>query len=244
MCERNPLNPGYVGSLLNFTPPESLYFSNLRGNGAHIPGLQIPYNRREVCTLPWISSNSCTPGPAAPPPSRAFGGYCPPFLSNSLSLNTNSSSGHVKAHLEETARGFQVTNHKTEESGRREEAYVGDHVGSDRGFSELDRRSHGSAAQLDPDSAGPLNVNSTKQEQDPIQPSSSHTCSRTSFAEGKVACCITILLTIQLYLNIEYTSSGYCALCYVNYRFYHLVTSKDTFRFPLEHIIILVSEIS
>ncbi|XP_034069323.1 homeobox protein Hox-D12a [Gymnodraco acuticeps] len=188
MCERNPLNPGYVGSLLNFTPPESLYFSNLRGNGAHIPGLQIPYNRREVCTLPWISSSSCTSGPAAPPPSRAFGGYCPPFLSNSLSLNTNSSSGHVKAHLEETARGFQVTNHKTEESGRREEAYVGDHVGSDRGFSELDRRSHGSAAQLDPDSAGPLNVNSTKQEQDPIQPSSSHTCSRTSFAEGAPWC--------------------------------------------------------
>ncbi|XP_029315359.1 homeobox protein Hox-D12a [Cottoperca gobio] len=186
MCERNPLNPGYVGSLLNFPPPESLYFSNLRGNGAHIPGLQIPYNRREVCTLPWTSSSSCTSGPAAPPPSRAFGGYCPPFLSNPLSINTNS-SGHVKAHLEDSARCFQVTNHKTEESGRRDEVYAGDHA-SDRGYSDLDSRSHGPAAQLDHDSAGPLNVNGTKQEQNPIHPSSSHTCSRTSFAEGAPWC--------------------------------------------------------
>lgn len=192
MCERNPLNPGYVGSLLNFTPPESLYFSNLRGNGAHIPGLhQIPYNRREVCTLPWTSSSSCTSGPAAPPPpptpqSRAFGGYCPPFLSNSVSINT-SSGQHGKAHLDESARCFQGANHKTEESGsRREEGYAGEHAGaSDRGYSDLDSRSHGSAAQLDPDSAGPLSVNGTKQEQNPVHPSSSHTCSRTTFAESK-----------------------------------------------------------
>ncbi len=196
MCERNPLNPGYVGSLLNFAPPESLYFSNLRGNGAHIPGLhQIPYNRREVCTLPWTSSSSCTSGPAAaaaaapppppPPQSRAFGGYCPPFLSNSVSINSASSSGHVKAHLGESARCFQNTNHKTDASGRQDEAYAGEHrAASDRGYSDLDSRSHGSGAQLDPDSAGPLNLNGTKQEQNPIHPSSSHTCSRTTFAEG------------------------------------------------------------
>lgn len=187
MCERNPLNPGYVGSLLNFAPAESLYFSNLRGNGAHIPGLhQLPYNRREVCTLPWTSSSSCTSGPAVPPPqSRAFGGYCPPFLSNSVSINSNSSGGHVKAHLEESARCFQTTNHKTEEAGRQDEVYAGEHgAASDRGYSDLDSRSHGSAAQLDPDSAGgPLHVNGTKQE----HPSSSHTCSRTTFAEGQVS---------------------------------------------------------
>ncbi|KAM6955351.1 homeobox protein Hox-D12a [Lycodopsis pacificus] len=187
MCERNPLNPGYVGSLLNFTSPESLYFSNLRGNGAHIPGLhQIPYNRRDVCTLPWTSSSACTSGPTVPPQSRAFGGYCPPFLSNAVSINTNPSSGHVKAHLEESARCFQVTNHKTEESTRRDEVYAGEPgAASDRGYSDLDSRSHSTAAQLDPDSADPLNVNSTKQEQNP---SSSHTCSRTTFAEAAPWC--------------------------------------------------------
>ncbi|XP_070771122.1 homeobox protein Hox-D12a [Enoplosus armatus] len=189
MCERNPLNPGYVGSLLNFAPPESLYFSNLRGNGAPIPGLhQIQYNRREVCTLPWTSSSSCTSGPAAPPQSRAFGGYCPPFLSNSVSINSNSSSGHVKAHLEESPRCFQNTNHKTHESGRQDEVYAVEHVAaSDRGFSGLDR-SHSSAAQHDPDSAGPLNVNDTKREQNPVHASLSHTCSRTTFAEGAPWC--------------------------------------------------------
>ncbi|XP_073330258.1 homeobox protein Hox-D12a [Pagrus major] len=191
MCERNPLNPGYVGSLLNFAPPDSLYFSNLRGNGAHIPGLhQLPYNRREVCTLPWTSSSSCTSGPAAaappPPQSRAFGGYCPPFLSNSLSINSNSPGGHAKAHLEESARCFQSA--KAEESSsRHDEVYAGEHgAASERGgYSDLGSRSHGSAAQqLDPDSAGSLSVNATKQE----HPSSSHTCSRTSFAEGAPWC--------------------------------------------------------
>lgn len=186
MCERNPLNPGYVGSLLNFAPPESLYFSNLRGNGAHIPGLhQLPYNRREVCTLPWTSSSSCTSGPAAPPQSRAFGGYCPPFLSNSVSINSNSSGEHIKAHLEGSARCFQSTSQKTEQSGRPDEVYAGEHgPANDRGYSDLDSRSHGSAAQLDPDSAGPLHVNGTKQEQNPGHPSSSHTCTRTTYAEG------------------------------------------------------------
>lgn len=184
MCERNPLNPGYVGSLLNFAPPESLYFSNLRGNGAHIPGLhQLPYNRREVCTLPWTSSSSCASGPTAPPPppqSRAFGGYCPPFLSNSVSINTNSSGGHVKSHLEEPARCFQDTSHKTEESGRQGEVYAAEH--GVRGYSD-----HSSAAQLDPDPAGPLNVNRTKQQQNHIHTSSSNTCSRTTFPQGEVA---------------------------------------------------------
>ncbi|XP_023140079.1 homeobox protein Hox-D12a [Amphiprion ocellaris] len=186
MCERNPLNPGYVGSLLNFAPPESLYFSNLRGNGAHIPGLhQLPYNRREVCTLPWTSSSSCASGPAAPPPqSRAFGGYCPPFLSNSVPINTNSSGGHVKAHLEESAQCFQ--DHKTEEAGRQDEVYAGEH--GVRAYSDLDSRSHGSAAQLDPDSAGPVSVDGPKQEQNPIHTPSSNTCSRTSFAQGAPWC--------------------------------------------------------
>ncbi|XP_068185775.1 homeobox protein Hox-D12a [Antennarius striatus] len=182
MCERNPLNPGYVGSLLNFAPPESLYFSNLRGNGAHIPGLhQFPYNRREVCTLPWTSSSSCTSGPAVPPQSRAFGGYCPPFLSNSVS-----SSGSVKAHLEETARCFQTTTHQSEESGRPDDIYAGDHGNNtERGYSDLSRP-HGSAAQID--AVDSLNVNGTKQDHNPVHPASRHTCSRTTFAEGAPWC--------------------------------------------------------
>lgn len=187
MCERNPLNPGYVGSLLNFAPPESLYFSNLRGNGAHIPGLhQLPYNRRDVCTLPWTStSSSCAPGPAAPPQSRAFGGYCPPFLSNPGSLNA--SGGHLKAHPDDSARCFQNASHKAEESGRHDDVYVGEHgLAGDRGYSDLDCRSHGSTAQLDPDRADPLHVNGTKQEHNPLQPPPSHTYSRTTFAEGSI----------------------------------------------------------
>ncbi|CAB1417288.1 unnamed protein product [Pleuronectes platessa] len=179
MCERNPLNPGYVGSLLNFAPPDSLYFSNLRGNGAHIPGLhQLPYNRREVCTLPWTSSSSCTSRGAQPAAaaaaaaaqSRAFGGYCPPFLSSSVSLN----SGHIRAHLDEPLRCFQDAGHKAQDAARRDEVYTGEHGAlSDGGYSDVHGRPHGSAAQTDAESAGPLNVNGTKQEHDHLQPPAS-----------------------------------------------------------------------
>ncbi|XP_034430112.1 LOW QUALITY PROTEIN: homeobox protein Hox-D12a [Hippoglossus hippoglossus] len=199
MCERNPLNPGYVGSLLNFAPPDSLYFSNLRGNGAHIPGLhQLPYNRREVCTLPWTSSSSCTSRGAQPPAaaaaaaaaaaqSRAFGGYCPAVLSSSVSLN--SSGGHIRAHLEEPLRCFQDAGHKAQEAARRDEVYTGEHGAlSDGGYSDVHGRPHGAAAQTDAESAGPLNVNGTKQEHDPLQPPASNACSRTSFTEGAPWC--------------------------------------------------------
>ncbi|KAM6934391.1 homeobox protein Hox-D12a [Xenentodon cancila] len=181
MCERNPLNPGYVGSLLNFAPPESLYFANLRGNGAHIPGLhQLPYNRREVCSLPWTSSSSCASGPAAAPAQgRAFDGYCPPFLPSSVSLSSDSASGHIKTHLEESgARCFQNTVRK--ESGRQDDVYASEH--GVRGYSELDNGSHGSAAQLDPDSAAPLNLNGTKREHSLT--SSGGACSRMTFGQG------------------------------------------------------------
>lgn len=163
MCERNPLSSGYVGSLLNFAPPDALYLSNLRGNGAHMPGLhQLPYSRRDVCAHPWTPSSSC--GAAAPPAqARAFGGFC----------------GHVKAHLEaqlDEARCFQETSRKTGEPCGPDGAYASEHAL--RGYSELD----GSVTQLGPESAAPLNV--TKQEQEPTGRASSEACCRTTFGQG------------------------------------------------------------
>ncbi|XP_028292552.1 homeobox protein Hox-D12a [Gouania willdenowi] len=185
MCERNPLNPAYVGSLLNFAPPDSLYFSNLRSNGAHIPGLhQLPYNRREVCTLPWTSSSSCASGTAAQPQSRAFGGYCPPFLSNSVSINTNPTGGYIKENLEENARCFQG---KSEEAGRQEGGYAGE-LGARPGYSVLHNRPQSSAGHCDPDSAGSMSVNGPKQEQNSSHTSPSVTCSRTTFDQGAPWC--------------------------------------------------------
>ncbi|XP_061580444.1 homeobox protein Hox-D12a [Cololabis saira] len=194
MCERNPLNPGYVGSLLNFAPPESLYFANLRGNGAHIPGLhQLPYSRREVCSLPWTSSSSGASGPAAAPAQgRAFDGYCPPFLPGSPSLNSDSAGGlHAKTHpggsSESGARCFQdAASRKSEESGRQGDVYAPEHAVV-RGYSQLDGAgSHGAAAQLDPDPVSPLNLNGSKREQSLT--SSGGACSRMTFGQGAPWC--------------------------------------------------------
>ncbi|CAL9690222.1 unnamed protein product [Knipowitschia caucasica] len=160
MCERTPLNPGYVGSLLNLAAPDSLYFSNLRGNGAHIPGLhQVSYNRRDMCPFPWTSSGSCASEAAAPPPaqSRSFGGYCPPFLPNSMSINRTK------------APGFQDLHHKRAQPGRAEGGYEAQRV-----YAEL---------------SGPASESEPRPEQrGGLDSSSGDTCARSSFSEGAPWC--------------------------------------------------------
>ncbi|XP_030643069.1 homeobox protein Hox-D12a [Chanos chanos] len=152
MCERNLLSSGYVGPLLNFPSPDSLYFSNLRGNGAHLSGLpQISYGRREVCSLPWTSPGACTTSAQ----SRAFSSYPQPFLTNSVPLNTNSYN-HNKGPLEESKKyHFQDTNHNAEEPRGQEASYVGDYGTTSSAnsnkyeFSNLERRLQSTAVHAE-----------------------------------------------------------------------------------------------
>ncbi|XP_061926667.1 homeobox protein Hox-D12a [Entelurus aequoreus] len=190
MCERNPLNPGYVGPLLNLAPgPESLYLSNLRGNGAHMPALHhhhhhhhIPYNRRaELCALPWPASNPCTSGPVAPPPqSRAFGAFCPPFRSSSTAPVSDDNNHHhpAKAAQEEPPRPpppprcLPGPDHKAPPSAGPHQVYAGELQGHQRGY--LDAQ-----GQLEQECAGRLDAN---------KPASALSCTRSTFLEGGTWC--------------------------------------------------------
>ncbi|XP_043104190.1 homeobox protein Hox-D12a [Puntigrus tetrazona] len=120
MCEHNLLSSGYVAPLLNFHSSDSLYLQNLRGNGVHLSGLpQMSYSRREVCSLPWTSPNSCT----APAQSRAYGGYSQPLFGSSAAASASLNT-HRK---EESGRYcFQDVSHKSEEPGRLNAAYASD----------------------------------------------------------------------------------------------------------------------
>ncbi|XP_077473521.1 homeobox protein Hox-D12a [Stigmatopora argus] len=186
MCERNPLSPpGYVGPLLNLAPtPETLYLSNLRGGngGAHMAPLHhhhhhhhhLPYNRRaELCSLPWPSSTSAPPAQQ----SRAFGGFCPSFRSNSAAEPAEAAKSPRRedkappqASLATIAAAHELYAAAEELQGQ---------VGGPRGFPD----GLGSApGHLDPECARRLHVNSKHLET--VRPPSTLAC----FAEGSPWC--------------------------------------------------------
>ncbi|XP_056320962.1 homeobox protein Hox-D12a [Danio aesculapii] len=191
MCEHNLLSSGYVAPLLNFHSPDSLYLQNLRGNGVHLSGLpQMSYSRREVCSLPWSSSNSCT----APAQSRAYSGYSQPFFSNSAAVSASLNT-HKKGSLEESGRYyFQDVSHKSEEPGRPNAAYASEQriaSSASNGLSNLERRQLNTVAPNElscieqPESdASKQSVSSSA----PFQPSLSAQNIRPAFSDGLPWC--------------------------------------------------------
>ncbi|NP_001119958.1 homeobox protein Hox-D12a [Danio rerio] len=184
MCEHNLLSSGYVAPLLNFHSPDSLYLQNLRGNGVHLSGLpQMSYSRREVCSLPWSSSNSCT----APAQSRAYSGYSQPFFSNSAAVSASLNT-HKKGSLEESGRYyFQDVSHKSEEPGRPNAAYASEQSSASNGLSNLERRQLNAVAPNELSCIEQPESDASKQSVSsiaPFQPSLSAQNIRPAFTDG------------------------------------------------------------
>lgn len=96
MCEHNFLGSGYVSPVLNYPNTDSLPFSSWP-NGAHPSGLAQLYGRREVCSLPWTSSSSCT----SPPQSLSFSGFSQPFITNSAAVNGQGKGESCKYYVQD-----------------------------------------------------------------------------------------------------------------------------------------------
>ncbi|XP_036422698.1 homeobox protein Hox-D12a [Colossoma macropomum] len=193
MCEPNLFSSGYVGPLLNFPSPDSLRFSNLRGNGAHHSALPHIYGRREVCSLPWTSPSSCT----SPPQSRAFSGYSQPFLTNSVPVTT-STQNHSKGPLGDSSKYyFEDANHKAEVPDKETTAFAREHGltapadSSKYEFSGLDRRLQITVAQAELNSSDQAIADDTKQSAHttvPVQGFSSAQNTRAAFSDGVPWC--------------------------------------------------------
>ena len=231
MCERNhPLNAGYVGSLLNFPPPDSLYFSNFqRGNGAHIPAAALhtlPYNRRDVCTLPWTSSSSCTPPPQGHHHHhhhhhRGFGGYSPPFLSGPVSLNPGSPA--AKGPADEPNRYcFQDSTHKAlEESGKQSHLFAEEHHGIPSA-----RRSSSRYEYSDPSEGRPA-ASITSLDPNSVNAASAHGRSQNSVHQSSSKPFVPIpgfstglsgglllrnIIKVHVFVNFLQSRSDYCSI--------------------------------
>lgn len=186
MCEHNLLSSGYVAPLLNFHSSDSLYLQNLRGNGVHLSGLpQMSYSRREVCSLPWTSPNSCT----TPAQSRAYSGYSQPFFSNSAAVSASLNT-HKKGSLEESGRYyFQDVSHKSEEPGR-PAAYASEQRLTDSASNDvlnLERRQQKRVAQNELNFIDQPVTDASKQSVSsiaPFQPSLNTPTIRSAFSDG------------------------------------------------------------
>lgn len=180
MCEHNFLSSGYVSPMLNYPAADTLPFSSWP-NGAHPSGLAQLYGRREVCSLPWTSPNSCTSSPQ----SLAFN-YSQPFITNSVAVTGHSKGDSCKYYV-------QDANPKAELPDKHTTAFTGEHGITGTGsfskcdFSDLDKRLQNTMAQTGVNSNSHAIINGTEQlahSTAPVQPTSSSQNTSAAFTNG------------------------------------------------------------
>ncbi|KAF4109252.1 hypothetical protein G5714_010325 [Onychostoma macrolepis] len=150
----------------------------------------MSYGRREVCSLPWTSPNSCT----TPAQSRAYSGYSQPFFSNSAAVSASLNT-HKKGSLEESGRYyFQDVSHKSEEPGRPNAVYASEQRLTDSASNEvsnLERRQQKRVAQNELNFIDQPVTDASKQSVSsiaPFQPSLNTPTIRSAFSDGLPWC--------------------------------------------------------